>query len=78
MNGIHAEELLAIGLQPFDNNPRYQFDLIANETAGDYKNPYVSIMLMNYQLPPTPYTGDELITFWDTVISTFRKRPGAF
>ncbi|AKH65090.1 MULTISPECIES: T6SS immunity protein Tli4 family protein [Photorhabdus] len=78
VNGIHAEELLAIGLQPFDNNPRYQFDLIANETAGDYKNPYVSIMLMNYQLPPTPYTGDELITFWDTVISTFRKRPGAF
>ncbi|NHB88429.1 hypothetical protein C5471_12185 [Photorhabdus tasmaniensis] len=78
VNGIHGEELLAIGLQPFDNNPRYQFDLIANETAGDYKNPYVSIMLMNYQLPPTPYTGDELITFWDTVTSTFRKRPGAF
>ncbi|WP_240042184.1 T6SS immunity protein Tli4 family protein [Photorhabdus khanii] len=78
VNGIHAEELLAIGLQPFDNSPRYQFDFIANETAGDYKNPYVGIMLMNYQLPPTPYTGDELITFWDTVTSTFRKRPGAF
>ncbi|TDB63035.1 T6SS immunity protein Tli4 family protein [Photorhabdus khanii] len=78
VNGIHAEELLAIGLQPFDNNPRYQFELVANETAGDYKNPYVDIMLRNYQLPPTPYTGDELITFWDTVTSTFRKRPGAF
>ncbi|WP_242688679.1 T6SS immunity protein Tli4 family protein [Photorhabdus tasmaniensis] len=78
VNGIHGEELLAIGLQPFDNNPRYQFELVANETAGDYKNPYVDIMLRNYQLPPTPYTGDELITFWDTVISTFRKRPGAF
>ncbi|OCQ52970.1 hypothetical protein Ppb6_01863 [Photorhabdus australis subsp. thailandensis] len=78
VNGIHAEELLAIGLQPFDNSPRYQFDLIANETAGDYKNPYVGILLMNYQLPPTPYTGDELITFWDAVTSTFRKRPGAF
>ncbi|MCC8457054.1 hypothetical protein J8L69_05300 [Photorhabdus aegyptia] len=78
VNGIHAEELLAIGLQPFDNNPRYQFGLFANETAGDYKNPYMSIMLRNYQLPPTPYTGDELITFWDTITSTFRKRPGAF
>ncbi|MGV7961361.1 T6SS immunity protein Tli4 family protein [Photorhabdus tasmaniensis] len=78
VNGIHAEELLAIGLQPFDNNPRYQFELVANETAGDYKNPYVDIMLRNYQLPPTPYTGDELITFWDTVTSTFRKRPSAF
>ncbi|OCA54776.1 T6SS immunity protein Tli4 family protein [Photorhabdus namnaonensis] len=78
INGIHGEELLAVGLQSFDNNPRYQFDFIANDMMLDDKKVCVVIMLMNYQLPATPYTEDELIMFWDAITNTFRKRSDAF
>ncbi|MCW7547763.1 T6SS immunity protein Tli4 family protein [Photorhabdus sp. APURE] len=78
INGIYGEELLAVGLQSFDNNPRYRFDFIANDMALDDKNVGVGVILMNYQLPATPYTEDELIMFWEAITKTFRKRPGAF
>ncbi|MQL46489.1 hypothetical protein GEA64_00090 [Photorhabdus khanii] len=77
INGIHGEELLALGLQPFDSNPRYRFDFIINDMVVDEEKVCVGIMLMNYQLPSPPYTEDELITFWDAITKTFRKRPGA-
>ncbi|MCA6221483.1 T6SS immunity protein Tli4 family protein [Photorhabdus antumapuensis] len=78
INGIHGEELLAVGVQSLDNNPRYQFDFIANDMVLDNKKVCVVIMLMNYQLPATPYTEDELIAFWDAITKTFRRRPDAF
>ncbi|MCT8343542.1 MULTISPECIES: T6SS immunity protein Tli4 family protein [Photorhabdus] len=78
INGIHGEELLAVGMQSLDNNPRYQFDFIANDMVLDDKKICVVIMLMNYQLPATPYTEDELIAFWDAITKTFRRGPDAF
>ncbi|WP_415186284.1 T6SS immunity protein Tli4 family protein [Photorhabdus akhurstii] len=65
-------------MEPETKIPGYAFSLIANETAGDYKNPFVAIDLGNDRLSATPYSENELITFWDAVTSTFRKRPGAF
>ncbi|NHB98309.1 T6SS immunity protein Tli4 family protein [Photorhabdus stackebrandtii] len=78
INGIHGEELLAVGLQPFDSNPRYRFDFIINDMVVDEEKTCVGIMLMNYQLPSTPYTEDELMMLWDAITKTFRKRPNAF
>ncbi|MCA6219796.1 hypothetical protein KZ793_04335 [Photorhabdus sp. UCH-936] len=83
INGTHTEEILAAGsegmqLEPETKIPRYMFNLIANETLGDYKNPFVSIELKNDRESPTPYSQNELVAFWDAVTKTFRKRPGAF
>ncbi|WP_445497018.1 T6SS immunity protein Tli4 family protein [Photorhabdus sp. SF281] len=78
INGIHGEELLAVGLQPFDSHPRYRFDFIINEMEMYEEKVCVGIMLMNDQLPSTPYTEDELIMFWDAITKTFRKRRDAF
>ncbi|MCC8422581.1 T6SS immunity protein Tli4 family protein [Photorhabdus thracensis] len=78
INGIHGEELLVVGLQPFDSNPRYRFDFIINDMVVDKEKVCVGIMSMNYQLPSTPYTEDELIMFWDVITKTFRKRQGGF
>ncbi|MER2474080.1 T6SS immunity protein Tli4 family protein [Photorhabdus laumondii] len=78
INGIYGDELLAVGLQSFDNNPRYRFDFIENNMVLDDKDICVGVILMNYQLPATPYSEDELIMFWDAITKTFRKRPGAF
>ncbi|OCQ54337.1 hypothetical protein Ppb6_00456 [Photorhabdus australis subsp. thailandensis] len=83
INGTYTEEILAkiptkTIKEPEIEIPGYAFDLVANETAGDYKNPFVNIELKNDQLSATPYSENELITFWDAVTSTFRKRPGAF
>ncbi|WP_036773909.1 T6SS immunity protein Tli4 family protein, partial [Photorhabdus australis] len=81
INGTYTEEILAklptkTIKEPETEIPGYAFDLVANETAGDYKNPFVNIELKNDQLSATPYSENELITFWDAVTSTFRKRPG--
>ncbi|MCC8375049.1 MULTISPECIES: T6SS immunity protein Tli4 family protein [Photorhabdus] len=78
INGIHGDELLAVDMQSLDNNPRYQFDFIANDMVLNDKKICVVIMLMNYQLPATPYTEDELIAFWDAITKTFRRGPDAF
>ncbi|WP_350307526.1 T6SS immunity protein Tli4 family protein [Photorhabdus viridis] len=83
INGTYTEEILAkiptkTIEEPETEIPGYAFDLIANETVGDYKNPFVNIELKNDRLSATPYNENELITFWDAVTNTFRKRPGAF
>ncbi|WP_323840676.1 T6SS immunity protein Tli4 family protein [Photorhabdus africana] len=83
INGTHTEEILASGsegmqLEPETKITRYMFNLIANETLGDYKNPFVNIELKNDRESPTPYSENELVAFWDAVTKTFRKRPGAF
>ncbi|MCC8459850.1 hypothetical protein J8L69_20145 [Photorhabdus aegyptia] len=83
INGTYTEEVLTTAptekiMEPETKIPGYAFSLIANETAGDYKNPFVAIDLGNDRLSATPYSENELITFWDAVTNTFRKRPGAF
>ncbi|CAQ84401.1 MULTISPECIES: T6SS immunity protein Tli4 family protein [Photorhabdus] len=83
INGTYTEEVLTTApvetnLEPGTKMPGYAFSLIANETAGDYKNPFVNIDLKNDRISATPYSENELIAFWDAVTSTFRKRPGAF
>ncbi|MGV7963104.1 T6SS immunity protein Tli4 family protein [Photorhabdus tasmaniensis] len=83
INGTHTEEILASGSEgmlsePEIKLPQYMFNLIANETLGDYKNPFVNIELKNDRESPTPYSENELVAFWDAVTKTFRKRPGAF
>ncbi|SCZ73298.1 MULTISPECIES: T6SS immunity protein Tli4 family protein [Photorhabdus] len=83
IHGTYTEEILAkmptkVIDEPEVTIPGYAFNLVANETAGDYKNPFVNIELMNDRLSATPYSENELITFWDAVTSSFRKRPGAF
>ncbi len=83
INGTHTEEILASGSEgmlsePEIKIPQYMFNLIANETLGDYKNPFVNIELKNDRESPTPYSENELVAFWDAVTKTFRKRPGAF
>ncbi|WP_350307031.1 T6SS immunity protein Tli4 family protein, partial [Photorhabdus viridis] len=83
MNGTHGEEFLTTGSEgmlsePDTKIPQYMFELVANETVGDYKNPYVSISLSNDRESPTPYSENELVAFWDAVTKSFRKRPGAF
>ncbi|WP_391529331.1 T6SS immunity protein Tli4 family protein [Photorhabdus akhurstii] len=83
INGTYTEEILTTAPtekidEPETKIPGYKFILIANETIGDYKNPFVRINLRNDRLSATPFSENELIKFWDAVTSTFRKRPGAF
>ncbi|WP_246545255.1 T6SS immunity protein Tli4 family protein [Photorhabdus hainanensis] len=83
INGTYTEEVLTTAPTEKSDEletkiPGYAFMLIANETTGDYKNPFVKINLRNDRLSATPYSENELITFWDVVTSTFRKRAGAF
>ncbi|WP_235319346.1 T6SS immunity protein Tli4 family protein [Photorhabdus akhurstii] len=83
INGTYTEEVLTTAStekidEPETKIPGYKFILIANETIGDYKNPFVRINLRNDRLSATPFSENELIKFWDAVTSTFRKRPGAF
>ncbi|MEK9496558.1 T6SS immunity protein Tli4 family protein [Photorhabdus sp. P32] len=83
IHGTYTEEVLTTAStkkidEPETTIPGYEFILIANETIGDYKNPFVRINLRNDRLSATPYSENELITFWDAVTSSFRKRPGAF
>ncbi|WP_246545235.1 T6SS immunity protein Tli4 family protein [Photorhabdus hainanensis] len=83
IHGTYTEEILAkvptkVIDQPEIEIPGYVFNLVANETAGDYKNPFVNIELTNDRVSATPFSENELIKFWDAVTSTFRKRPGAF
>ncbi|MBS9433995.1 T6SS immunity protein Tli4 family protein [Photorhabdus hainanensis] len=83
INGTYTEEVLTTAPtekidEPETKIPGYKFILVANETIGDYKNPFVRINLRNDRLSATPFSENELIKFWDVVTSTFRKRPGAF
>lgn len=78
INGLHAEEVLAVGLQERENDPRYSFDLFVNEMTASYKTPNAILSLYNESNPPTSYSQEELIAFWDTITHTLRLRPGAF
>ncbi|MGV7963869.1 T6SS immunity protein Tli4 family protein [Photorhabdus tasmaniensis] len=78
INGLDTEELLAVGLQPDSDDPRYQFTLLANEKTGGKKTPVFDLTVVNDEKTPTAYTQNEIVAFWDAISQTVRVRPGAF
>ncbi|WP_323840710.1 T6SS immunity protein Tli4 family protein [Photorhabdus africana] len=78
INGLDTEELLAVGLQPDSDDPRYQFTLLANEKTGGKKTPVFDLTVVNDEETPTAYTQNEIVAFWDAISQTVRVRPGAF
>ena len=78
MNGLQAQEFLATGLQASQDEPRYGFDMFINETTASYKTPNFILTLENDSMPPTSYSKEEIIAFWDTISRSVRVRPGAF
>ncbi|WP_118988246.1 T6SS immunity protein Tli4 family protein [Photorhabdus sp. CRCIA-P01] len=78
INGLETEELLAVGLQPNSDDPRYQFTLLTNEKTGGRKTPVFDLTVVNNEETPTVYTQNEIVAFWDAISQTVRVRPGAF
>ena len=77
VNGLQAQEFLATGLQEFSDEPRYQFEMYINEMMASYKTPGFILTLNNQRMPPTSYSKEEIISFWDTISRSVRVRPGA-
>jgi len=78
VNGLQAQEFLASGLQASQDEPRYGFDMFINEMTASYKTPNFILTLENDSMPPTSYSKEEIIAFWDTISRSVRVRPGAF
>ncbi|WP_268063704.1 MULTISPECIES: T6SS immunity protein Tli4 family protein [unclassified Citrobacter] len=78
VNGLQAQEFLATGLQASQDEPRYGFDMFINEMTASYKTPNFILTLENDSMPPTSYSKEEIIAFWDTISRSVRVRPGAF
>ncbi|HHA1436125.1 T6SS immunity protein Tli4 family protein [Enterobacter hormaechei] len=78
VNGLQAQEFLATGLQASQEEPRYGFDMFINEMTASYKTPNFILTLENDSMPPTSYSKEEIIAFWDTISRSVRVRPGAF
>jgi len=78
VNGLQAQEFLATGLQASQDDPRYGFDMFINEMTASYKTPNFILTLENDSMPPTSYSKEEIIAFWDTISRSVRVRPGAF
>ncbi|CQH58815.1 T6SS immunity protein Tli4 family protein [Yersinia frederiksenii] len=78
INKLDTEELLAAGKYSSNNNKRYDFILLTNEKNGGLKTPIFSLELLNDELTPSPYSQDEIVSFWDAISQTLRVRPGAF
>ena len=78
MNGLQAQEFLATGLQEDNDEPRYNFEMYINEMTASYKAPGFMLTLDNQRMPPTSYSKEEIIAFWDTISRSVRVRPGAF
>ena len=78
VNGLQAEEFLAMGLQEDNDEPRYQFEMYINEMTASYKTPGFMLTLDNQRMSPTSYSKEEIIAFWDTISRSVRIRPSAF
>ncbi|ENG8677647.1 T6SS immunity protein Tli4 family protein [Enterobacter hormaechei] len=78
VNGLQAQEFLATGLQASQDEPRYGFDMFINEMTASYKTPNFILTLENDSMPPTSYSKEEIIAFWDTISRSVRVPPGAF
>ncbi len=78
VNGLEVQEFLATGLQASQDEPRYGFDMFINEMTASYKTPNFILTLENDSMPPTSYSKEEIIAFWDTISRSVRVRPGAF
>ncbi|CNI13238.1 Uncharacterised protein [Yersinia massiliensis] len=78
INKLETEELLAAGKYSSNENKRYDFILLTNEKVGGLKTPVFSLELLNDELAPSPYSQDEIVSFWDVISQTLRVRPGAF
>ena len=78
VNGLQAQEFLATGSQASQDEPRYGFDMFINEMTASYKTPNFILTLENDSMPPTSYSKEEIIAFWDTISRSVRVRPGAF
>ncbi|WP_449506972.1 T6SS immunity protein Tli4 family protein [Enterobacter hormaechei] len=78
VNGLQAQEFLATGLQEDNDEPRYNFEMYINEMTASYKTPGFILTLDNQRMPPTSYSKEEIIAFWDTISRSVRVRPGAF
>ena len=78
VNGLQAQEFLATGLQEDNDEPRYQFEMYINEMTASYKAPGFMLTLDNQRMPPTSYSKEEIIAFWDEISRSVRVRPGAF
>ncbi|MFZ3619247.1 T6SS immunity protein Tli4 family protein, partial [Leclercia barmai] len=78
VNGLQAQEFLATGLQVSQDEPRYGFDMFINELTASYKTPNFILTMENDSMPPTSYSKEEIIAFWDTISRSVRVRPGAF
>ena len=78
MNGLQAQEFLATGLQEDNDEPRYNFEMYINEMTASYKAPGFMLTLDNQRMPPTSYSKEEIIAFWDTISRSVRVRRGAF
>ncbi|KKA33591.1 hypothetical protein SG77_13470 [Enterobacter hormaechei subsp. steigerwaltii] len=78
VNGLQVQEFLATGLQEDNDEPRYNFEMYINEMTASYKTPGFILTLDNQRMPPTSYSKEEIIVFWDTISRSVRARPGAF
>ena len=78
VNGLQVQEFLATGLQEDNDEPRYNFEMYINEMTAGYKTPGFILTLDNQRMPPTSYSKEEIIAFWDTISRSVRVRPGAF
>ena len=78
VNGLQVQEFLATGLQEDNDEPRYNFEMYINEMTASYKTPGFILTLDNQRMPPTSYSKEEIIAFWDTISRSVRVRPGAF
>ncbi|EOY9171188.1 Uncharacterised protein [Raoultella ornithinolytica] len=78
VNGLQAQEFLATGLQEDNDEPRYQFEMYINEMTASYKAPGFMLTLDNQRMPPTSYSKEEIIAFWDEISRSVRLRPGTF
>ncbi|EMJ7621439.1 T6SS immunity protein Tli4 family protein [Enterobacter hormaechei] len=78
VNGQQVQEFLATGLQEDNDEPRYNFEMYINEMTASYKTPGFILTLDNQRMPPTSYSKEEIIVFWDTISRSVRARPGAF
>ena len=78
VNELQAQEFLATGLQPYEDEPRYDFEMFINEMTASYMTPNLILTLENDSMPPTSYSQEEIITFWDTISRSVRIRPDAF
>jgi Tle cognate immunity protein 4 C-terminal domain/Tle cognate immunity protein 4 N-terminal domain len=78
VNGIQAQEFLATGSQSSSDEPRYDFEMFINEMSASYQTPNFILTLENDAMPPTSYSKEEIISFWDRISRSVRVRPGAF